>query len=431
VWLSAERSYWRDNSTVQDFATTPRIYLGVMNMFGDPTLRFSGTELPGQRDIAVSSPAACCGSLTNNVQLQPVLYRNSAGDVYDGALDLTTSTGAPKAKGSLAAYYWNADSTMQAVFIGSDRHAHELYQVNGSAWQTDDLTAVTGAPPAALGSAITGYAWESRSTKQVAYLSGDGHVHLLQVAVGGGWSQTDLTAATSAPVATNNSPLVGYAWESGGSEQVAYLTSDGHVHELYWNGSGQPDGGGPGWAHIDLTQYTGAPPATGTSLTAYGWDSDKTKQVAFVTADGHIHELYVSVGGNWQTIDLTQTAGSVPANIESPIVGYSWDYAKTKQVDFVSADGHVHEISVSTTRGWGDSDLTALTNAPATTGQISGAGESSANVAATGQGPARTLSPDKTVAFPAGDGHVYTIVTTTSGSSLVDVTASNGAPNRW
>jgi len=35
------------------------------------------------------------------------------------------------------------------------------------------------------------------------------------------------------------------------------------------------------------------------SLHGYAWETGNSKQVAYLTADGHIHELFVVEGGEW------------------------------------------------------------------------------------------------------------------------------------
>jgi hypothetical protein len=99
---------------------------------------------------------------------------------------------------------------------------------------------------------IATYAWEKGGTKQVVYRAADGHIHELFVAVGGSWSHADLTRMTGAPQPAPDTAFAGYEWEAGGSKQVVYLTADGHIHELFVAMGGS-------WSHADLTQMTGAP----------------------------------------------------------------------------------------------------------------------------------------------------------------------------
>jgi hypothetical protein len=47
-----------------------------------------------------------------------------------------------------------------------------------------------------------GYSWEAGQSKQVVYLTNDGHIHELYVTVGGTWKHADLTAITGAPIAS-------------------------------------------------------------------------------------------------------------------------------------------------------------------------------------------------------------------------------------
>ena len=112
-----------------------------------------------------------------------------------------------------------------------------------------------------------------------------------------------MTALAGAPPAT--SVVNGYGWEAGQSKQIVFTTGDGHIHELYVNVGGA-------WNHADLTALAGAPPAT-LVVNGYGWEAGQSKQIVFTTGDGHIHELYVNAGGAaWNHADLTALAGAPP-----------------------------------------------------------------------------------------------------------------------
>jgi hypothetical protein len=203
------------------------------------------------------------------------------------------------------------------------------------------LAALTGAPAAAAKSPLSGYAWESYPTKQDVYLTPDGHIHELYVTRGIPWSHADLTDLAGAPAAAANSPLSGYAWEAYNSKQVVYLTPDGHVHELYVT-PGIP------WSHADLTDLAGAPAAAANSpLSAYAWEAYNTKQLVYLTPDGHVHELYVTPGIPWSHADLTDLAGAPAAAANSPLSGYAWETYNSKQVVYLTPDGHVHELYVT------------------------------------------------------------------------------------
>jgi hypothetical protein len=73
-----------------------------------------------------------------------------------------------------------------------------------------DLTVLTGAPPAAAGSALTGYGWAAGHSKQVVYLDAGQHVRELSVTPGSQWAAADLTMLTGAPPTAAGSALSGY-----------------------------------------------------------------------------------------------------------------------------------------------------------------------------------------------------------------------------
>ena len=82
------------------------------------------------------------------------------------------------------------------------------------------------------------------------------------------------------------------------------MSIDGHVHELYIHP------GAAGWVDNDLTAFAKGTPAavlrsnprgrfhsiaTGSALDGY-WGSDNSQHVNFVSVDGHVHELYIHPG---------------------------------------------------------------------------------------------------------------------------------------
>jgi hypothetical protein len=126
------------------------------------------------------------------------------------------------------------------------------------------------------------------------------HINELSVILGGSWSNTDLTLIPSAPAQAI--PLAGFAFEAQPSKQVVSRTMDGHIHELSLILGGS-------WSHADLTQITGAPPATFIGA-GFALETQRSKQVIYVWPDGHIHELSVILGGSWSDADLTAITGA-------------------------------------------------------------------------------------------------------------------------
>ena len=114
------------------------------------------------------------------------------------------------------------------------------------------------------------------------------------------------------------STLVGYEWSAGNSKQVAYLDGAGHVHELWIVHGGH-------WAHADLTSLAGAPPAaSGSALSGNGWTAGRSKQVMYLDAGHHVHQLRIASGGAWGHTDLTAGSGAPAMVAGSPLSSYQW-----------------------------------------------------------------------------------------------------------
>ena len=318
---------------------------------------------------------------------------------------ITSASLATAARGA-AGYSWEAGQSKQVLYTTDDGHLHELFVAVGGKWGQADLTALTSAPSAFR---IVGYGWEAGRSKQVVYTASDSHIHELFIAVGGKWGHADLTTLTGAPSA-KASVASGYGWEAGRSKQVLYTTSDGHIHELFVAVGGK-------WGHADLTAITGAPLAF-QSPSGYSWEAGRSKQVIYQTEDGHIHELSVAVGGKWGHADLTTLTGAPLA--QEIIDGYSWEAGRSKQVAYIARDDHhIHELFVAVGGGWGHANLTALTDAPL----VGGGGAFGAS------GYSWEAGRSKQVVYTTSDRHLHELFVAVGGKwGHADLTALTGAP---
>lgn len=262
--------------------------------------------------------------------------------------DLSALTGAPPAHQIVAGFAWSAGRAKQVVFLGDDGHLHELCGETGQAWRHTDLSALTTTP---LPSSpfLVGYEWSERRSKQLIYVGQDGHLHELFLIVGRSWEHLDLTALTSAPHAIE--VTVGYEWREGHCQQIAFVSGDSHVHELSM-------GVGQDWQHLDLTALTEAPPATNI-LTGYAWEQGHAKQIAYVGRDGRLHELCVEARQDWQHLDLTAHA-QAPLTQVASLSGYAWEEGNTKQIAYAGNDGHIHEVWKPPHGEWTATDLSQL-----------------------------------------------------------------------
>ncbi len=265
------------------------------------------------------------------------------------------------AGGALDGYETTFNDQQHVNFLDADGNVHEFY-FDGSAWQHNNLTSLAAgsAPPAAPGSPLDGYE-TAFNDQHVNYLDADGNVHELYYD-GSSWQHNNLTAfATgSPPAAVPGSPLDGYQTAFNNQQHVNYLDADGNVHELYYDGSS--------WQHNNLTALaSGSPPAAvpGSPLDGYQTTFNDQQHVNYLDADGNVHELYYD-GSSWQHNNLTALAsGSPPAAVPgSPLDGYQTTFNDQQHVNYLDADGNVHELYYDGS-SWQHNNLTALAAAPA------------------------------------------------------------------
>jgi hypothetical protein len=265
--------------------------------------------------------------------------------------DITATTGAPPAGGGgLAAYAFEAQGTQHVIYASAlDNHVRELWwNING--WHTADLTEAAGAPPAAA--PITGYAFEAENTQHVVYNGVDNGIHELWFDRTG-WHTGDLTAATGAPPVAAGAALTGYAFEAQHTQHVMYISApDNHIRELWFDGTT--------WHISDLTATTGAVAAAAAGpLAAYPFEKQRTQHVIYAGSDGRLHELWCE-RTIWRTNDLTATTSAPPA---LALAGYALEVQGSQHVVYSGVDHRLYELWWN--NGWHLGDLTAATGAPA------------------------------------------------------------------
>lgn len=259
------------------------------------------------------------------------------------------------AAGSPLHGYFGTDTSQHVNYVANDGHVHELYANPGSQWYENDLTADTGGVAPAPGTVLTGY-WGLDNSQHVNFIGNDGHVHELYLATGGPWDDNDLTLNANASLPRGDSPLDGY-WQQDNSQHVNFISADGHVHELYI----AP--GRSAWEDNDITAASGCPvtATSGSALEAF-YGTDTSQHIHFIGTDGHVWELYANPGEGWRSNDLTSASGGPLPVSGSPLAGY-WQADSGQHVDFIDANGHVQELYLATGAAWVCNDITAAAGA--------------------------------------------------------------------
>ena len=188
-----------------------------------------------------------------------------------------------------------------------------------------------------------------------------------------------------------------------GVSNIAYRSSDGHLHEL-WNNGGTDSG------TSDLTSLAGAPGAAGDPF-AYADHARNTEILLFRSGDGRVRSLYWSTGPVGHD-DLSGTAGS-PAASGTP-VGYHHQPSDGHHVIYRGTDKHLHELV-----WFGVAPVFYGGNLTGTIGAPQAAGD-----------PAAYSTPDGTniVPYRAGDGRILSVYWKDGPSGLDDLSGTAGTP---
>jgi hypothetical protein len=271
-------------------------------------------------------------------------------------IDRTKATGARPAAGPPCALVLDGPGIENIAYLDTGGHMDEIWRdPNGQG--TTDLTANAGAP-GARGKPLT-YFDPAGNQVVLIYRSSDNHVHSLYWMFGA-VGHDNLGGSINAPKAAGNP--AGWFSAHDGFHHVVYRTGDGHLHELYWQGQG-------GVGHGDLTAQADAVPAAGDPWPYYD-PVRATNIVAFRATDGHIRSLYWGPDGAVGQDDLSGFAGT-PNAAGDPFAWFT-PAEDTHRVVYRAGNNHVYELAWANVAPVSGRDLTALSGAPAASGNVSG-----------------------------------------------------------
>lgn len=192
--------------------------------------------------------------------------------------------------------------------------------------------------------------YSGNGTEDIFYLDSVGHVHQF-VSTANGWSDVDVTASSSAPVAASGTALTSVLDSSTNFAHVYYLGTNQHVYELY--------GSGTTWHSNDPTSLSGAPVAvSGSSLTSI-IASGNVIHVFYRGTNQNVYELYGS-GTTWHSDDASSLAGAPVASSASALT--SFIDSTVIHVFYLGTNQNVYELYWTT--AWHSDNPTALAHAP-------------------------------------------------------------------
>jgi hypothetical protein len=176
----------------------------------------------------------------------------------------------------------------RVYYLGAGDHVNELAYVNppGSPlgyWLNTDITAASGAGPAAAGGALTCFGYQNIDAR-VYYLGN--HNQVYELSWQNRWVNTDVsTAAGGAPGL--GSPLTCFGFQ-GTDTRLYYVGVNNHINELSWQN---------GWVNTDITadlpnsEPAGSGvPAPGSPLTCFGVGGSATR-LYYLGAGNVVNEI--------------------------------------------------------------------------------------------------------------------------------------------
>lgn len=245
--------------------------------------------------------------------------------------------------------------------------------------------------------------WDSNTGNEIGDICNRQTVRLGNYLVQTEWSNEQGACVFSPAVARAGSPIDGYVTTFNNQQHVNFISADGHIHELFYDNA---------WHHNDLTKLTGAPGAAPNSkLDGYQTSFNNQQHINFLGVDNHVHELVYT--NAWSHNDLTALAGAPAAAPGTVVDGYPTTFNNQQHVNYVGADNHVHELVY--TNAWHHNDLTALAGAP------------NAAAGSALDGYQTTFNNQQHVNYIGTDNHIHELVYTNAWHHN-DLTALAGAP---
>jgi Fungal fucose-specific lectin len=191
-------------------------------------------------------------------------------------------------------------------------HIHQLFSDDGSSWQDQDLTSMTGGTLTTYLSAGT----NNGNLQYVYFVDGLSHLHQLYYN-NLKWSDADLTQLTNTPpLETAN--VAAFAIARTKKIRV-YLTNanNGHIMQFSSNNSGIK------WTSVDLTKRTKGPLPDGASaILAFVTTPNNDAHVYYVSGS-QVNEIFQPTATTWKNQNLSASGGGALVDQWSGLAGFS------------------------------------------------------------------------------------------------------------
>jgi hypothetical protein len=226
--------------------------------------------------------------------------------------DLAALSGTPQQDAAfLGLVAFTTTPALHVYYVdGNSLGVHQLFSNDGTAWQDQDLTSLTGGPQ--LNFLACGF---NIKNFQYVYFT-DVNFDLHQLSYNNStWSDTDLTVLTKTGVPV--AQVAAFAIPGTKKMRVYFVSlSNGHLLQL-------ASTNGAKWAVTDLTKKSkGRLPDPSTSIVAYATTPNDEVHVFYVSGS-HVNQIYQSTATTWSNEDLTSSGNGEPVAEFSGLAGFS------------------------------------------------------------------------------------------------------------
>ncbi len=351
----------KSHPIVPTWAVTVMILFAVASASGQQVhqLLYNNSNWADQNLMgAVTAPFTPVAAFLTTPNDQPHVYSLSGSPAhvhqlfYNGTSwsdeDLTALTGGPAASNTVTGF--SVGNFQYVYYVSHDSDVHQLLY-NNSAWVDSDITILSGHS----GNAISVYGLVAFTTTPALHVyyqdNTTADIHQLFSANGTTWQDQDLSLLTGAP-----EPVNLWSGFNIGNLQYLYYQDDTHdIHQLNYNNSKWVD------SDLTVTTKSPAPPPTPeTAFAIPGTTKIRVYYYSKLT-NGHLIQLASNNGKSWTTTDLTKKSKAPLPQGGSAISAFATTPNDEVHV-FYPSGNHINEIYQPTATTWANQDLTTLTN---------------------------------------------------------------------
>jgi hypothetical protein len=263
-----------------------------------------------------------------------------------------------------------SNSLFTILFAGTDSNLYALtYPFGTGMWS--QMTGIKSRPAIAAGSGVVSSTNDHYGQAEEFYLTttstGATHVEQLYTGLNTPYDLSVLSSTPASALPAPTSTLYAFDNDCAGTDNVAYVGTDQHIHVLTWS-AGHP------WKEQDLTSMGGGGQVEGNVIG--GHETPASNEIFYAESNGHIVALWSWLGcsgfpafNGWHNSEITGNAPGAALAINGGAFSLLYDFPLSRDALFYIDRSHNVQLLVRTwgypTNGpWQATNLTAAAGSP-------------------------------------------------------------------